>query len=154
MSKTFNAVRQVPYSSTVGGGLMLLNEKGACVAQLAIMGVDKERSDAISNELMTRLLATSDSQAAKDVLTERARQQVDKGWTPEHDDEHDMYELARAAACYALMAAGYSNGHEIIQQLWPFPDGWPKPHPTRRGDLVTGAALMLADIERLDRADA
>lgn len=29
----------VPWSSIVGSGLMLLDEKGRCIAQLALMGV-------------------------------------------------------------------------------------------------------------------
>lgn len=152
--KQFTAAREVPYSSIVGGGIMLLNEKGACVAQLSIMGCDKERSDAISGEVMTRLLATSDSQAAKDVLEERARQEAVEGWTPEHDDEHDLFELARAGACYALLASGYKPDHETIRKLWPFEEEWLKPSATRRRDLVKGTALLLADIERLDRAEA
>ena len=44
------------------------------------------------------------TQAASDVLAERARQIAAEGWTPEHDDEHDGGELARAGAAYALMA--------------------------------------------------
>jgi len=45
------------------------------------------------------------TQAAKDVLVERQRQIVVKGWTPEHDDEHDEGELGMAAACYAMEGA-------------------------------------------------
>lgn len=91
------------------------------------------------------------TQAALDVLTERRRQIDAEGWTPEHDDEHNCQELAMAAACYAGNAGGY---------VWA--DGWPgeivfpwdrslwKPSTPRR-DLVKAAALILAEIERLDR---
>lgn len=53
--RPFTSARAVPYSSVVGCGIMLLNDKGASVAQLAIMAGDKERSDAISDELMKRI---------------------------------------------------------------------------------------------------
>ena len=85
---------------------------------------------------------------------ERARQEAVEGWTPEHDDEHDLFELARAGACYALLASGYKPDHETIRKLWPFEEEWLKPSATRRRDLVKGTALLLADIERLDRAEA
>lgn len=88
------------------------------------------------------------------IAAERQRQIEQEGWTPEHDDGHDLFELARAGACYALVAAGYPPGHEIIQRLWPFEGAWLKPSDTRRRDLVKGGALILADIERLDRTEA
>lgn len=148
--RLIKAARQVPYSSIVGGGLMLLNEKGACIGQLSIMGVDKDRSDAISDELMTRLLATSDSQAAKDVLEERARQQVVEGWTEYHDDEHGWGEMATAAACYAH---SISDGSGVgLPAQWPWEPEWWKPTTPRR-NLVKAAALILAEIERIDREE-
>lgn len=150
--KQFTAAREVPYSSIVGGGIMLLNEKGACVAQLSIMGCDKERSDAISGEVMTRLLATSDSQAAKDVLEERARQEAVEGWTPEHDDNHKPGDLAGAGACYASCAFGGCGGLGTPAE-WPWENKWWKPTTPRR-DLVKAAALIIAEIERLDRVEA
>jgi hypothetical protein len=88
------------------------------------------------------------SQAALDVLAERRRQVEAEGWTPEHDDEHTDCSLARAAACYAT---GSMNG-------WP----WEKEAFKDTGDgqysenhrrmLVKAGALIVAEIERLDRA--
>jgi hypothetical protein len=97
--------------------------------------------------------------ALHDVLFERARQVVDEGWTAEHDDNHRNGELAAAAACYARPI--YGNGSrfadpEILAKEvpagWPWPAYWWKPK-TRRRDLVRAAALLLAEIERLDRAE-
>ncbi|MGC0225188.1 hypothetical protein [Pseudooceanicola nitratireducens] len=93
------------------------------------------------------------TQAALDVLEERKRQQSKKGWTPEHDDEHDLFELSRAGACYAMSAAGYQPDNAMIRRLWPFPEEM-RPSDQRRRDLVKAAATILADIERLDRAGA
>ncbi|ATG47623.1 hypothetical protein CEW89_08575 [Celeribacter ethanolicus] len=93
------------------------------------------------------------SQAALDVLAERKRQIEVEGWTPEHDDEHDLFELSRAAACYAMLAAGYQPDNAMIRKLWPFSDEWLKPSDTRRRDLVKATAMLIADIERIDRAE-
>jgi len=94
------------------------------------------------------------TKAALDVLAERRRQIEAEGWTPEHDDEHDGGELACAAAAYALDA-----GDKLDQRppdFWPWYGGrprevrWWKPSDRRR-NLVKAGALILAEIERLDR---
>ncbi|MGV5279452.1 hypothetical protein ACV4WP_21200 [Pseudomonas aeruginosa] len=90
-------------------------------------------------------------QAWLDVQAERKRQVEVEGWTPEHDDEHNGGELADAAACYALSAAGWST--YAARERWPWPLEWWKPSTARR-DLVKACALALAEIERLDRAAA
>ena len=92
------------------------------------------------------LTATS---AASDVLAERKRQVTAEGWTPGHDDEYEHGELADAAGCYALSSELFDcDGEPPIQ--WPWPDEWWKP-TNRRRDLVKAGALILAEIERLDR---
>lgn len=102
------------------------------------------------------------SKATDDVVAERERQIGAKGFTPDHDSSHDERELARAAGCYL---------DHYIERQWVFehkpdnytseemPDNWPwdsdywKPKAPRR-DLVRAAALIIAEIERLDRAAA
>ena len=86
------------------------------------------------------------SQAVLDVAAERRRQIEAEGWTPEHDDEHVAGELATAGASYALVAVGYGL---LALRTWPWPAGL-KPTTPRR-DLVKAGALILAEIERLDR---
>ena len=88
-------------------------------------------------------------QAWLDVQVERRRQVEAEGWTPEHDDEHNGGELADAAGCYALSAAGWST--YAARERWPWPLEWWKPSTARR-DLVKACSLALAEIERLDRA--
>lgn len=84
--------------------------------------------------------------AALDVLLERHRQIDVEGWTPEHDDEHDGGEMAWAAACYITATPeGFSD---YLQ--WPWSAEWWKPRDRRR-NLVRAGALLLAEIERLDR---
>jgi hypothetical protein len=91
------------------------------------------------------------TQAMIDVIAERRRQVDAEGWTPEHDDGHQGGEIARAAACYALHASGFKA--DAIMELWPKEWGsrWWKPTDTRR-NLVKAAALLVAEIERLDRS--
>lgn len=90
------------------------------------------------------------STAARDVLSERNRQIVEKGWTPAHDDEHDPGELTRAAAAYLLSAFPRSTSDcGFAARLWPWDNGLnPK---SKREDVVRAAALALAAIERIDR---
>lgn len=94
--------------------------------------------------------------AVRDVLAERRRQQEIEGWTSEHDDEHDGGEMAAAGASYALNAADqlhpFSQGDGGNEQpdFWPWDGNWWKPTNPRR-DLVKAGALILAEIERLDR---
>lgn len=107
--------------------------------------------------VIAALLAERDalSQAARDVLAERRRQVDAEGWTPEHDDEHSMGTLAEAAACYALGKHAISTGrpYNTFVTLWPWDMGWWKPTPNnRRRELIKAGALILAEIERLDRA--
>lgn len=100
------------------------------------------------------------SQAETDVLAERRRQVDVEGWTVAHDDDaHDDGDLASAACCYALNAAcalspddgtGYDPAVDL-GPAWPWDPAWWKPTTPRR-DLVKAAALILAEIDRLDRA--
>lgn len=101
--------------------------------------------------------------ALDDIAAERQRQIDKEGWTFEHDDEHEDGSLADAAACYAattrafkaeeIVGAGYKT-FTVYSELWPksWSDHWFKPKRNRRRQLVKAAALLVAEIERLDRA--
>lgn len=103
------------------------------------------------------------SKAIEDVIAERRRQIEAEGWTPAHDDRHVNLSLAQAAACYVehyVSRAGvfFKHGEERYQIAgvpyeWPesWAKEWWKPKTPRR-DLVRAAALIIAEIERLDRA--
>lgn len=98
------------------------------------------------------------SDAARDVLTERQRQINAEGWTPDHDDEHDRGELAVAAALYALRRKAdpllwITSGDRpnANARFLESVREWVKPCDTRRS-LVKAGALILAELERLDRA--
>lgn len=87
--------------------------------------------------------------AVHDVLAERTRQITHEGATPFQDDGYTEGELAISAACYALASCG-KLGHETPDN-WPWTKSWWKPSGGRR-DLVKAGALILAEIERIDRA--
>ena len=97
------------------------------------------------------------TKAAQDVLAERRRQIEVEGWTPEHDDEHSIGELAALAAFYAVPDgvrewdfSGTGYGDTLAEAL--LPNGWTaKVGKDRRRNLVKAGALILAEIERLDR---
>jgi hypothetical protein len=108
------------------------------------------------------------SAAAKvlaEIRAERGRQQSEEGWTTAHDDAHGDGSLAKAAASYAYAAALperirrfvtgiYSLSNDgTLSVLWPWAASWWKPKDPRR-DLIRAGALIVAEIERLDRAAA
>lgn len=123
----------------------------------------------LTEEQVESMRATGRSQkVALELLTERFRQISDEGWTSEHDDEHGAGELAKAATCYALCAgtglavqSGVDTYHEFPDEyqaakhpgtIWPWSPDWWKPKNPRR-DLVRAGALIIAEIERLDRVE-
>ncbi|RWO20710.1 hypothetical protein [Mesorhizobium sp.] len=104
--------------------------------------------------------------AIDDIVAERRRQIEAEGRKPERDDAYQGGELARAAGMYALIAGAsatdYRNARDgyslndylqaILDHYWPWAKSWFKP-TTRRSALVKAGALIIAEIERIDRAD-
>lgn len=98
------------------------------------------------------------STAVRDLLTERRRQVREKGHTLERDDQYTNGQLAQAASAYAFWAdpRGACQGDHIdylnstSPGLWPWAKEYWKPTSPRLM-LIKAGALILADIERLDR---
>lgn len=95
-----------------------------------------------------------------EIAAERRRQMEAEGWTPEHDDDHEHGQLASAAASYAspddfdpkhIPLRSEPVGRVSVPSAWPWDGQWWKPTDRRR-DLIKAAALIVAEIERLDRA--
>lgn len=91
------------------------------------------------------------------IAAERQRQVEAEGWSPEHDDQHTLGELAEAAACYAMNRFRDTwIWHEtLIHRLWPWEaEDW-KPVPGdpagRIRELEKAGALVAAEIDRLLR---
>lgn len=91
------------------------------------------------------------SDALRDVAAERRRQIDVEGWTPEHDDEHTRGELVQAAAELCLDGTDF----HVVDRHGDRMIGWgitEHHRDDRRCQLVIAGALILAEIERLDRA--
>lgn len=105
--------------------------------------------------------------ALDDIAAERQRQIDAEGWSPEHDDAHDGGQLSRAAGWYALNAnshewndvCGVADARCEANHLfsakdgyyrWPFDMEWWRTK-NQRSDLIRAAALLVAEIERIDR---
>jgi len=86
-----------------------------------------------------------------EIIAERRRQIVCEGFSHEHDDLHASGEIAAAAGCYALQAAGCELRGRDIGRFWPWSASCWKPKDQRQ-DLIRAAALLVAELERIDRA--
>lgn len=87
-----------------------------------------------------------------EIAAERQRQSDAEGYATEHDDEHTDGAIARAACAYAIHTTLPNATYEKhgAPAFWPWqPEAW-KPKDKRR-DLIRAAALLVAEIERLDR---
>lgn len=93
------------------------------------------------------------SQAEMDVLAERRRQVTEEKFDAKHDRNWRLGELADAAVCYAMTED--QRGTEVAPftearaEFWPWDEKWWKPKDRRR-DLVRAAALLIAEIDRMD----
>lgn len=83
--------------------------------------------------------------AAIDILMERFRQINFEGVKNDADDAYQHAELPRAAAAYLLNGA-----EEEVPAIWPWAKTWWKPRD-ERANYVRAGALVLAEIERIDR---
>ncbi len=90
------------------------------------------------------------SSAVRDLIQERRRQVHEEGWSSDHDDLEVQGGLASAAATYALKAIGMTD---YEYETWPWGHEYLKPGEPRRM-LVKAGALILAELDRLDRQAA
>ena len=97
---------------------------------------------------------TSLTAAARDVLAERQRQIEVEGYSPEQDDKYARGELADAGSVYAFWASTPNpQATQITPPCWPWaPEHW-KP-TNQRNMLIKAGALILAELERLERMHA
>ena len=104
------------------------------------------------------------SDVFKEIATERELHRAK--WSADHDDGYSKGQLAVGAACYAAGSdlrrprdhRGLTWGWYSLQDmemLWPWPgeEGKLTKHD-RRKQLLIAAAMCIAEIERLDRAES
>lgn len=145
--KRLRTIQETQRSFSVETVEMLLTSLDSAIHTAA---VDHEAACSLAseNENLKFLIHASGTQtltiAATDVLTERQRQQSVKGFSTRQDDTYICGELAAAAISYIepMEAADY----------WPadWHDDSFRPSDYRR-NMVKAAALLIAEIERIDR---
>ena len=143
-----------------GGAVEYIGKLRATLHSIANTLDDKELRAAAKEAYASPTPAADAVQtaAARDVLAERRRQIKVKGRLPEHDDECRCDEIAAYATFYVMPPAardwpadetsyGATWGTAIVPADWT-----PPKSGDRRRELVKAGALILAEIERLDRA--
>lgn len=122
-------------------------------------------SDEVTGELQDAIVSIMQADIESGVgriIIERRRQIEVKGYTPEHDDEHDLGELGLAAALYALPYDAQVGNERLLKQddfiglhialetgcgFYIDPDL----DPVTR--LAKAGALCAAEIDRLNRRE-
>jgi hypothetical protein len=87
--------------------------------------------------------------AVLEIAVERRRHVEKEGYDAAHDDQHEHGELALAAACYAMDGVGLGNPRGATHWPWGADEFKSRDH---RSNLIRAGALIVAEIERLDRA--
>jgi hypothetical protein len=94
------------------------------------------------------------------IANERSRQMTQEGYSTEHDDTHQCGELAIAAGAYVRASVLQSRGKPLamIQSAvpagaipFPWEDNYWKPSDDQIRNLVKAGALIVAEIQRLQR---
>ena len=96
------------------------------------------------------------SKVLDDIAAERQRQCL-KGYDAAHDDKHNDGEIALGAALYAIpyeMPGMEQDNFIRLHMMLDLSYDWSlKPEPDHRKRLVKAAAMLVAEIERLDRKE-
>lgn len=113
-------------------------------SQFQIAGIEKAKAEV---EALLEDQCIWFSKAVRDVLDERAKQIKKHSFDADHDDKWAHSELKYAAAVYLK--------DDPIFNYWPWRDfPYKGKKDTERQRLITAAALIIAEIERIDRAEA
>ncbi len=104
------------------------------------------------------ITGTGPLEGATQIHIERSRQKMVEGWTPEHDDEHTDGSLVHAARSYLTIynfPTALSASADTADGVgWPWAHEWWKPSDDPIKNLVRAGALIAAEIDRLQRAEA
>lgn len=98
-----------------------------------------------------RIVTAMEDNVILEIIAERKRQ-VEKGFDAAHDDTHGNGELYEAAKAYLVAAKRIEI--DTMPMMWPFEKmEWRHPG-SKREALIKAAAMLVAEINRLQRADA
>lgn len=95
------------------------------------------------------------SKALTSVIMERAKQVEKYRFHADHDDDYSGGTLAEMGIAYtrlAIIQERKSISSNDPHFRWPISMRAYRPEPTARENLVKGIALMIAELERMDRA--
>jgi hypothetical protein len=95
------------------------------------------------------------------IAEEHKKNREIRGFTPEHDDQHESGSMAMAAALYASPSDDLAkvieseDGQMYFCDAWPWDKAWDKrkKHDMMRRLQIAGA-LIVAEMERLQRREA
>lgn len=100
----------------------------------------------------TTIELTPRSTILAEFSSERGHQISVEGYDADHDDSHTQGEIALMAATYAALAGRSSVA---AMYAWPWDEAMPKSLTSEpRRLLIIAGALILAEVERIDRAAA
>jgi hypothetical protein len=146
----------------IAGQVALLLEEDRRRALASItspeLNLTDDELEQIAATPMQIIAEPANTAAADDVLAERRRQIGAYDYDLDHDDGHINDEIAALACYYAMPPAARdwdttSTGYGDTLGEAILPARWVVPNPCdRRRELVKAGALILAEIERLDRA--
>jgi hypothetical protein len=99
--------------------------------------------------------ATAMRKVLDDIRMKRQRQIVIHSHPPEEDDRHADGSVGIGAIPYIQAANQQTLGlkDKELQTFWPWPERF-KPSADPRENLINAAALLVAEIERIDREAA
>lgn len=121
----------------------------------AVLSGDKEAADALAFRMLEHLHFTDVYDA---VLWERAKQHA-KGYDARNDDTWTLGQLITGARCYIETAFIQTNTAKPIPSCFTHKD-WPwaketfKPEQDRKANLIKAAAMLIAEVERIEREEA
>jgi hypothetical protein len=129
-----------------GSGLLTLDYIDPKGGRTTCQGPAGDRNQAFMERVILSHIRISNRKpdALASVILER-EQQADKGFTAEHDDQHDDGSLAACAK--EILDGGSNSGGGWFEDRAAHVCG----KYDRRTQLVIAAALLIADIERMDR---
>jgi hypothetical protein len=119
--------------------------------------LEQEARDGRGEAKRLRSILHEITKGGMDVLRERFEHVTKWKHTAEHDDDYTKDELLRAALCYAahdLNVADKTARNALADALNIIQPWGIRGHVTRRENVVFAASLLIAELDRIDRAEA